>query len=828
MAPQPSQQREIKWPMPAVMLAASAALAAKLYIALSTFGCQDMLYWHRFVYNLRQFGAFGLYHRIGYFNHPPAMAHLLGLLGWTAAATGVSFAFWLRLPAILADVGSLFLVARLLPEPRRGHRETALLLLALAPASLLIAGFHGNTDPLMIFLVVAAVSVAERESAGRAAWSGLLFGLALGVKVAALILLAPLFFWWRSWRARGSFAAAVGVTVAAASSPALWHDPVYIVQRVLGYGSTAGIWGLTDLRDQVSLALGTGPRPAAIFPAAAFFCWRLLLLAGLAGLAGWLNLRQRRPPLYLTCGLVMALFLLLTPGWGIQYLAWLVPLAPGAGWLATLVFDAASGWYLFRFYAGGADGFPWLTAAGENTALVRTAGLACWLAVGWVAWGLGRRIAASLLAQRTAPGIATAKRRQEAAPRPPEVAPRLAPAVAPRLAPAVAPRLAPEVAPGLAPAVAPRLAPAVAPRLAPGLAVSPARPWRRALLWAACAALPAMALARAARRPVAPLAVVAERFDVPFVAATSTASYLFPAGGVLPGENGPGWRSAAAPTRRRPQDLTLTFVQPTGVDGLDVEAGAETGHALREWTVQAEREAAGAPARGAAGVNREGDEGDEAGWVTLGAGPPPATGAGAARLRFPFVVVRRLRLRISGVEGAYASVRRVRVHRPAGGGDGSVVATSSAWALSSAGVLSSPLDMASFEAGRAGWMSQAPPSVLHPQTLTLYFAAPRAIDHITLYSDPLQVYALRAFVFLGLDHGRWSELPETRVVDGRAATSFRFALAPRTLDALSLRVTRASGAAAIVLGILVDPPRPGGPPPPAANPALFDPRGGRG
>jgi hypothetical protein len=791
MAPQRSQHQKIKWPPPAVALAASAALAAKLYIALSTFGCQDMLYWHRFVYNLRQFGTFGLYHRIGYFNHPPAMAHLLGLLGWTAAATGVSFAFWLRLPAILADVGSLFLVARLLPEPRRGHRETALLLLALAPASLLIAGFHGNTDPLMIFLVVAAVSVAERESAGRAAWSGLLFGVALGVKAAALILLAPLFFWWRSWRARGSFAAAVGVTVAAASSPAIWHDPVYIVQRVLGYGSTAGIWGPTDLRDQVSLALGTGPRPAAIFSAAAFFGWRLSLLAGLAGLAGWLNLRQRRPPLYLTCGLVMALFLLLTPGWGIQYLAWLVPLAPGAGWLATLVFDAASGWYLFRFYASGADGFPWLTAAGENTALVRTAGLACWLAVGWVAWGLGQRIAASLLAQRTVPGIAPAKRRQEVAPWPPEVAPGLAPG---------------------------RLAPA-------------ARPWRRALLWAACAALPALALARAARRPVAPLAVVAERFDVPFVTATSTASYLFSAGGVLPGENGPGWRSAAAPTRRRPQDLTLTFVQPTGVDGLDVEAGAETGHALREWTVQAEREVAGAPARAAAAARDEegeGDEGDKAGWVTLGAGPPPATGAGAARLRFPFVVVRRLRLRISGVEGAYASVRRVRVHRPAAGGDGSVVATSSAWALSSAGVLSSPLDMASFEAGRAGWMSQAPPSVLHPQTLTLYFAAPRTLDHITLFSNPLQVYALRAFVFLGLDHGRWSELPETRVVDGRAATSFRFALAPRILDALSLRVTRASGAAAIVLGIVLDPPRPAGLLPPAANPAPFDPRGGRG
>jgi hypothetical protein len=734
------------WRMAVLALAASAALALKLYLALSSFGCQDMLFWHRFLYNLQQFGTFGLYHRLWYFNHPPAMVHLLAFLGWVAAATRISFAFWMRLPAILADVGSLLLVVRLLPAAPGGRRETALVLLALAPASLMIAGFHGNTDPLMIFLVVAAVCAAAKESAARAAWAGLLFGLALGVKAAALILVAPLFFWWRTWRARGSFAAAVGATVVAASSPAIWRDPVFIAQRVLGYGSTAGVWGLTDLRDQVSLALGTAHRPAEVFTGTQYLWWRLILLAALAGLAAWLNLRRLRPPLYLSCGLVMALFLLFTPGFGVQYLAWLIPWVPGAGWLATLVFDATSGWYLFRFYASGADGFPWLTSAGENTDLVRAAALACWLAIAWVSWALWRRIGASLLAQRS-PAGGPAKRRQEA------------------------------------------------------------EGWRPVLVWVACAALPAMALARAARHPVAPLAVVAERFDVPFVAATSSAGDGFPAGGVLPGVDGPGWHSGAPPTRRRPQDLTLSFIQPTDVDGLTVAADGEAGHALREWVVQADRGIPGIP----------GVRGGAAEWETLCSGPLLGNGVRSARLRFPVVTARRLRLRIFGSDGAYASVQRVRVHRPADGAGASVVASSSNWALSPAGLLSSPLDMASFEAGRAGWMSQAPPSVSQPQTLTLYFAAPRRIDHITLYSHPLQVYALRAFAFLGLEHGRWIELPETRVADGRAATSFRFSLAPRTLDALSLRVTRVSGYSAIVFGIFLDPPPPPGPPglPPA-------------
>ena len=43
------------------------------------------------------------------------------------------------------------------------------LLLAVAPISIMVSGFHGNTDPLMVFLVLLSVYLLEaRRSTWRA------------------------------------------------------------------------------------------------------------------------------------------------------------------------------------------------------------------------------------------------------------------------------------------------------------------------------------------------------------------------------------------------------------------------------------------------------------------------------------------------------------------------------------------------------------------------------------------------------------------------------------------------------------------------------------
>jgi hypothetical protein len=50
-----------------------------------------------------------------------------------------------------------------------------------------------------------------------------------------------------------------------------------------------------------------------------------------------MNWRTRKPPLLLQLGLLVTLFLVLTPGFGIQYLAWLVPFVLVLGLWPTLI-----------------------------------------------------------------------------------------------------------------------------------------------------------------------------------------------------------------------------------------------------------------------------------------------------------------------------------------------------------------------------------------------------------------------------------------------------------------------------------------------------------
>ena len=138
----------------------------KLVLAASTAGTNDARTWEYDLTTLRTTGFAELYRSgVQYdspdgrlsqrqaFIHPPAVLHVIDLLGNR---------FRLRAACAIADAGTLVLLWRMF-----GSRSQ-MLVLALSPISILISGFHGNTDPIMMFFLVAAVFFAERGSSGHA------------------------------------------------------------------------------------------------------------------------------------------------------------------------------------------------------------------------------------------------------------------------------------------------------------------------------------------------------------------------------------------------------------------------------------------------------------------------------------------------------------------------------------------------------------------------------------------------------------------------------------------------------------------------------------
>src|SRR5204863_1263716 len=94
------------------------------------------------------------------FNHPPLTAYYLSAI-YNLSSTrfcresGLTFPFLLRLPGIVADFIVVLALCSMTKATDRLRVPTwALTLFALSPVSIMVCGFHGNTDGVMVMLLV--------------------------------------------------------------------------------------------------------------------------------------------------------------------------------------------------------------------------------------------------------------------------------------------------------------------------------------------------------------------------------------------------------------------------------------------------------------------------------------------------------------------------------------------------------------------------------------------------------------------------------------------------------------------------------------------------
>jgi hypothetical protein len=374
-----------------LIAAAAFAFALKTTIAVTTYGTNDVMTFERDLAKLQRQGAVTLYREgITYisadgaryknqpFIHPPFMLTVLGTWGLLAKLTGLPLGFWLRLTSSMADILSLVLVARLLKGlPHLKDTGLGLLAMALCPISIVISGFHGNTDPVMIALVLLSVYWLHMR---RALWmAGAAMGMALSIKIVPVIFIPAVLLRLPGMRQRWRYLASVTAVFVLASLPYIVRDPILIGKTLMSYSSTPGLWGFSVLsvffRDNASWGWLFRSYVAG---------GKILVLAAILCLSVAINLRPNKPPLVLQCGAVVFLFLFLTPGFAMQYLVWLVPWVLALGIWPTLFFYAVSGTFVFVVYNDWCGGFPWYAAdALFRPWEVRHAmlGLLCWAAV---------------------------------------------------------------------------------------------------------------------------------------------------------------------------------------------------------------------------------------------------------------------------------------------------------------------------------------------------------------------------------------------------------------------------------------------------------------
>src|SRR5437588_4451551 len=362
-----------------IVALALVAMALKLAIAYNTIGTNDAVFFYGFAKVLNEHGLQWTYEHSRYFNHPPLTAYYLrGMFALTEQRWcqdfGIHFPFLLRLPGIIAD----FLVVLILLRMNKIDLRIptwALALFALSPVSLMVSGFHGNTDPVMILLLVCAVWMCLRD---QPALAGIFFALSCQIKIVPLLLLPALFFYWLSQNRVRGFVISGALTTAILWIQPLLNFPALFAKNVLAYGSYWGLWGITYLVRLTGFSQFSRLSFFDLEPAQIFIMTVLkVIVMGAAIWIGWRNRLARGRAFIDSLAYTWLVFFVFAPGVCPQYLIWLAPfilvLSPT---LYTCVLISSS-IFLFAFYNITSGGLPWKVALAMHASKQH-----------WTAWSL--------------------------------------------------------------------------------------------------------------------------------------------------------------------------------------------------------------------------------------------------------------------------------------------------------------------------------------------------------------------------------------------------------------------------------------------------------
>jgi len=365
------------------------ALALKLAIAYNTIGTNDAVFFYGFGKVLNEHGLEWTYQHSRYFNHPPLTAYYLrGIYMLTEQRwcqdLGIHFPFLLRLPAIIADFLVVLVLLRIskIDPPSQGYGAAgiriptwALALFALSPVSLMVSGFHGNTDPVMVLFLVCAVWMCLRN---QPVMSGLFLALSCQIKIVPLFLLPAFFFFWLSQNKSRNFLIAGTLTTAVLWSEPLLNFPILFTKNVLAYGSYWGTWGITYLFRLTGIHEFSRLSFFDLEPAQNIIM--TLLKTIIVSAALWIAWRERHARGRAFVGSLAytwLVFFVFAPGVGPQYLIWLAPFVLIVSPTFYSAITIASSVFLFTFYNITSGGLPWRVALAMDDSRQH-----------WIAWSL--------------------------------------------------------------------------------------------------------------------------------------------------------------------------------------------------------------------------------------------------------------------------------------------------------------------------------------------------------------------------------------------------------------------------------------------------------
>jgi len=339
-----SRGARASWGIRALFAIGAVGLAARFVLAWLSVGCYDITLWQGHARAILDQGIRQTFKTRALYNHPPLAGYWAALSLALAKGSTYRFSIWLKLPGLLVEVLSAVLIYRIAARKDRLAGAKAFAAYGVSLTAILVAAYHGNTDAVYAGLTLLAAYAIE-ESAPF--WAGAAMALAMNVKLLPIFLVPPFLACCRSWRAMARFLAGLSLAVIPAL-PFLLTIPRTMFKNMVSYNSVRDEWGLGAFFNYGAQSGKSAPLVAAI--AKAYIPnGRFVILASVVVIAIAARLRPRWTA-YELGALAWAMFLILTPGFGIQYSICIVPLLFASDVKTALVYSTLSGFFLAGIY----------------------------------------------------------------------------------------------------------------------------------------------------------------------------------------------------------------------------------------------------------------------------------------------------------------------------------------------------------------------------------------------------------------------------------------------------------------------------------------------
>lgn len=240
-----------------------------------------------------------------------------------------------KIPVILCDVTNVWLVGILSGKASAGRTR---LLYALSPIAIIVTSYHGQVDPISLTLLLAGIVLIRQQ---RDIAAGLLFGFAIASKTWPVLIIAAVLIGLprsRSYRIVPPIVAVLACFFLS-SVVFLASPPLKLARALVSYTSFVSTWGWAGTLLSFGHPSIRGYDSSAALPGTILIAIAVILVVAVF---------RRSTDLVRAWTAPMAM-LMVTAGFGPQYLLWPLPTAIAAG-EATSFYTVAATAFMLALY----------------------------------------------------------------------------------------------------------------------------------------------------------------------------------------------------------------------------------------------------------------------------------------------------------------------------------------------------------------------------------------------------------------------------------------------------------------------------------------------